>query len=600
MEPSIIGPSDTGATPAVQMLGTLVKVVGLAILVSLTATGVMLLHAGHVQDEAAAKASLEQFQGLLDIQGKHLSSNVRDYAHWDEAIEHVILARDREWWNENAGQYAVTALGFSLTLAVSGADDLYFATTADATLAEVSPVELSPSMSALLAAARQRPLFPRNDAAAAVGWVDFEGILYLAAATPFVDEQTREMPVIGPGAVLVFAMGLEDKVLPAAFEIMGDTEFKRLPIAPTGEVHVPLVLADGTAPEMITWAPPKPGNALILSVLPLAGVAFLFVTALALLFATRARALSRQLYTDELLRRELALRNESILDAAGEGIFGIDHNGLVLFANPAALGILGYRRDELLGQDIQTKIRSRLMDHIGAQHGGRPLREPITEGRALSSEADYFRRKDGSRFPVEYVVTPVNESQAITGAVVVFRDITKRRETEEEIIYRANYDSLTKLPNRMLLMERLGQELKLARREEKLVGLLFIDLDRFKDVNDSLGHRAGDLLLRQVGHRLQRLLRETDTVGRLGGDEFVILLPHVVHIDDPAEVAERILRALDDPFELEGRAAQIGASIGIAVFPRDGEDVGELMHKADLAMYRAKSAGTGVGVFRTS
>jgi diguanylate cyclase (GGDEF)-like protein len=198
------------------------------------------------------------------------------------------------------------------------------------------------------------------------------------------------------------------------------------------------------------------------------------------------------------------------------------------------------------------------------------------------------------------VVTPVNESQAITGAVVVIRDITKRRETEEEIIYRANYDSLTKLPNRILLMERLSQELKLARREEKLVGLLFIDLDRFKDLNDSLGHRAGDILLRQVGHRLQRILRETDTVGRLGGDELVILLPHVVHVHDPAEVAERMSRALDDPFELEGHGAQIGASIGIAVFPRDGEDVSELMHQADLAMYRAKSADTGVGVFRTS
>jgi diguanylate cyclase (GGDEF)-like protein/PAS domain S-box-containing protein len=592
-----IRPSDISATPAVQMLGTLVKVVGLAILVSLTATGVMLLHAGHVQDEAAAEASLEQFQGLLDIQGKNLSRNVRDYAHWDEAIEYVILARDREWWNENAGQYAVTALGFSLTLAVSGADDLYFATTADATFTEVSPVELSPSMSALLAAARQRPLFPRNDAAA-VGWVDVEGILYLAAATPFVHEQTREMPVTDPGAVLVFAMGIQDKVLPAALEIMGDTEFKRLPIAPTGEVHVPLVLADGTVPEMITWAPPKPGHALILSVLPLAGVAFLFVTALALVFAMRARALARQLYTDELLRRELALRNESILDAAGEGIFGIDHNGLVLFANPAALGILGYRRDELLGQDIQTVIRSRLMDHIDAQCGGHPLGEPITEDRALSSETDYFRRKDGSRFPVEYVITPINESQAITGAVVVFRDITKRRETEEEIIYRANFDSLTKLPNRMLFIERLGQELKLARREKKLVGLLFIDLDRFKDVNDALGHRAGDLLLSQVGHRLQSLLRETDTVGRLGGDEFVILLPHVGHIHEPAEVAERVLRALDDPFDLEGHAAQIGASVGIAVFPRDGEDVSELMHQADLSMYRAKSAGTGV--FRAS
>lgn len=593
MEPSTTGPTDRSATPATQILGTLIRVVVLALFVSLTATVLMLLHAGQAQDDMMAEASLMQLQGLMAIQGKHLSSGVRDYAHWNEAIEHVIITQDRAWWDANAGEYAISAIGLSLTLAVNRANRLYFATTAQTTLSEppgeASSVELSPSMLGLLAAARQRPLFPRNDAAA-IGLVDFEGALYLAAATPFVDEETDEAPVSDPGAVLLFAMSLDENVLPAAFEIMGDFAFQRLPIAPTQRLHLPLVLADGTLLEMITWEPPKPGRALILDVIPLVSIAFVFVAALTLVFAIRARRLARQLHADALLRRELALRNESILDAAGEGIFGIDDQGRVQFANPAALNLLGYRRDELLGKGIQGMIGCRIIDEAGLPGADRPGRCALARERILATEDDAFSRKDGTRFPVEYVVTSIKASEAVSGAVVVFRDITKRRETEEEIIYRANYDSLTGLPNRNLLMERLNQELKLARREHKLVGLLFIDLDRFKEVNDALGHRAGDLLLGQIGHRLQGVLRETDTLGRLGGDEFVVLLPHVQDPDDPTRVAEKLALALRQPFDLEGEVATIGASIGIALFPKDGEDVSELMHQADLAMYRTKSA----------
>jgi diguanylate cyclase (GGDEF)-like protein len=195
---------------------------------------------------------------------------------------------------------------------------------------------------------------------------------------------------------------------------------------------------------------------------------------------------------------------------------------------------------------------------------------------------------------VEYSASPVIEDDRVTGAVVVFRDVTKRRESEEEMFYRANYDAVTAVPNRSLLLERLGQELKLARREDKRVGVLFIDLDDFKAVNDSLGHHAGDLLLRQVAERLQRCVRETDTVARLGGDEFVVLLTHVADSACSERIADALIRSLAQGVELAGRTIQVGASIGIAHFPEQGDTPVALIDRADAAMYQAKSAGRGV------
>lgn len=175
--------------------------------------------------------------------------------------------------------------------------------------------------------------------------------------------------------------------------------------------------------------------------------------------------------------------------------------------------------------------------------------------------------------------------------VAVIRDITERKRVEDEIRYRANYDQLTGLPNRELLMERLSQAIKGARRKPQRHALLFVDLDHFKQVNDTLGHIHGDSLLQQAAERLQHCVRDMDTVARLGGDEFVVLLQGIEHPRDAAHVAEKIIDLLDDSFRLEGHEAHIGASIGITLFPEDGQDVLTLFRNADLAMYRAKDGG---------
>ena len=170
-------------------------------------------------------------------------------------------------------------------------------------------------------------------------------------------------------------------------------------------------------------------------------------------------------------------------------------------------------------------------------------------------------------------------------------DITERKNIEQKIQLMAHYDALTELPNRILIDDRLKQALAQARRENNFLALMFLDLDKFKPVNDTLGHDIGDMLLKQVAKRLQLSVRATDTVARIGGDEFIVLLPTIEETTDAVIVAEKILEALNQPFEIAGHTLNISSSIGIALFPQHASDDHGLLVNADTAMYYSKSAG---------
>lgn len=585
-----------GASPkiqhgsAVQTLGTLIKVVIVAILVSLTLTVLMLLHAGRIQDETAAEASLRQLDGLLLMKSRHLANHVRDYAAWNDAIERVIQARDAAWWDENPGQYAISTFDLSLTLAADGSDRIYFISTPEGTRSAPSELTLGPSATALLDVERHSSASSVMQPAS-TGLIEMGGNLYLAAASRFLDEDNFAPSAQAPGAVLLFALALDERVLPALGDIMGIDALARDAPPESGEIRMPLTLADGTSAGSLTWTPPSPGRSMIASVLPIALLAFASVAGLTLVFAFRARSLARRLSADETERRELSQRYESILETAGDGIFGIDRDGRILFVNPAAATMLGCTRADIQGQDARRLLLAPPIAGAADPIDEPPLLHAFRSARAEVVDTDRFRRADGSSFPVEYAVTPMLLGGTPTGAVVVFRDITKRRQTEEEMLYRANFDAVTDLPNRNLLLERLNQELKRARREATGVGVLFIDLDDFKRVNDSLGHDAGDLLLRQVAERLQQSVRETDTVARFAGDEFVVVTAHIADRAFLQTVAEKLLHVLREPYAIGEESVRIGGSIGIALFPDHGEDPQALLNRADLAMYQAKAAG---------
>jgi diguanylate cyclase (GGDEF)-like protein len=201
-------------------------------------------------------------------------------------------------------------------------------------------------------------------------------------------------------------------------------------------------------------------------------------------------------------------------------------------------------------------------------------------------------RKDGSLFWNEATVSPVHDEQGrLTHYLGIVNDVTDRKRYQQQLEYQAGHDLLTDLANRNLLSDRLAQSLLYARRSGRIVALLLLDLDRFKVVNDSLGHGMGDELLKLVAQRLSSCIRDADTVARLGGDEFAVALAEVAEIDDVGLVAKKIRETLIRPFVLAGREIGVTASIGISLFPRDGENSETLVRNADIAMYRAKEAG---------
>lgn len=289
-----------------------------------------------------------------------------------------------------------------------------------------------------------------------------------------------------------------------------------------------------------------------------------------------------------MLRGEAA-RGRAVTEAAAEGIVTIDERGIMESFNPSAEKMFGYEACEAIGKNVKLLMpepRASVHDGYIARH----LR--TGENRIIGRPREVMAlRKDGSEFPVELNVAEIKfgRERRFTG---IFRDITERKKSEEQIQRLAHYDSLTELPNRALFYDRLHQEASLAKRDHHEFALLFLDLDGFKAVNDTLGHNRGDELLKYAAVRILRAVRESDTVARLGGDEFTVILPKIGSIEDAAMVANKIIDAISANFLLHGhdQPVSVGISIGIALFPGDAQDAEALIKAADTAMYDAKKA----------
>ena len=286
-----------------------------------------------------------------------------------------------------------------------------------------------------------------------------------------------------------------------------------------------------------------------------------------------------------------------VLESFIDGILGIDRDGRFTFLNRAAVELLGYEvQEELLGEESHTLIGHTGSDGSADSSGERLIFSALTGSEVRHVVGERFRRRDGTQFPVEYRCAPIREAGEVVGAVVTFRDISEHEQSTEHLHHQANHDALTGLPNRNLLEDRLERALAHARRRGLYGAVLFIDVDGFKDINDSLGHAAGDTVLRTLAERNAELLREEDTIARLGGDEFVVLLSDLggapeAAADTARTVAERVHGAVAEPFLIEGYELRTTVSIGIALFPINGEGAHDVLKAADIAMYRAKDGG---------
>ena len=282
------------------------------------------------------------------------------------------------------------------------------------------------------------------------------------------------------------------------------------------------------------------------------------------------------------------------LDSIGEAVLRTDVSGNVTYLNRVAEKMIGWCREEAQGRPVAEVLQ--LIDGVSRAAVGNALGIAVQEDKTASSMANCINcilvRRDGFEFGIESKVTLIHDhEERVTGAVVAFRDVSAARAVSLEMSHLAQHDVLTDLPNRVLFNDRLTQSISLAERQAKQLAVLFVDLDYFKKINDSLGHAVGDKLLQSIAGRLLACVRRTDTVSRLGGDEFVVLLSQVEHAEDAAFSARKILRALTSPHRVDSKILDINVSIGISTYPGDGRDAEGLMNKADAAMYEAKQRG---------
>ncbi len=335
----------------------------------------------------------------------------------------------------------------------------------------------------------------------------------------------------------------------------------------------------------------------------------------------------KQLGNDlELMRSELVNQREAlatrearlstIMANVNEGLITIDSNGKIISFNLAAERIFDYSASEVVGQGIQLLFGqdfSAIFNNTNTANSLEQIESYETQGK----------RKTGDSFHLEASVNQVCQLGDDCIYIVICRDIGERKQAEskikslqadlesrvikrtqqlaganKELKHQALHDALTSLPNRVLLQDRLAQAIRTAKREEHSAALLLSDLDRFKEVNDTLGHHYGDLLLQQVAVRLRGVLRDSDTVARLGGDEFAILLPDVCDQDQIILTANKIVAAIDAPFVFEDQNIHIGISIGVAICPGDSEEPSTLLRQADIAMYVAKRSNTDIAFYK--
>ncbi len=353
------------------------------------------------------------------------------------------------------------------------------------------------------------------------------------------------------------------------------------------------VLAAGASTHQGQWRHRRKGGDLI----------EVEVTSYPIEFAQRDGRLTliRDVTESVLTKARLAERDvqlTALLDSTAEGIYGLDPLGRCTFSNAACARMLGYDSP----QDLVGRAMHDLVHHT--HQDGRPhpmhecaIRRAYLEERPQHADNELMWRRDGTSFPVEYWAYPIIKSGTVVGSVVSFFDITERQAYAQALQHQATHDSLTGLPNRHTLHRTIADTVDAARARHRHVALCLMDLDRFKEVNDTLGHHAGDQLLVQLAERLRSVAGGRDALVRLGGDEFAVVIGQLDSREAAEDKARTLLQHIKAPFDLTGMRVQIGASIGIAMHPDHGDDPGVLLRRADVAMYAAKRDGLGHAVY---
>ena len=285
--------------------------------------------------------------------------------------------------------------------------------------------------------------------------------------------------------------------------------------------------------------------------------------------------------------RQSEERYRTIIDTIADAYYEVDLAGNTTMFNDAYLKLYEYNREEMTGKNYRTYV-----DEENAGVAFWVFNQVFKTGNPTKKMEWEVITKSGTKKQVELSVSLIRDAQEKPmGFRGIISDITERRKSEETIRHQAFHDPLTGLANRILFYDRMNMAFNLARREKKMVAVIILDLDYFKEINDSRGHTVGDKLLKSVSERLSQVVRASDTVSRYGGDEFTLITPSLSNEGDALRIAQKIVKAFTEPFHLDLGDLTVTASIGVAMYPLHGQDIDTLMNKADAAMYLAKAMG---------
>ena len=488
------------------------------------------------------------------------------------------LTPNADWADRNLGGYLHETFGFELSLVLDAAGRTTYASL-DGQRASADAAQLiNHGLPNLLEQARTAPI---EDPECASGMIELEAQVALAAVCAITPEADGSLAVASDSrSLLVVGKRLDPSYLSDLVAIVRVSDLRMMPAGPPapGRASLPILAADGTQLAQLVWTPDRPGTATFLRVAPVLCLALLIVIVAAARVLWFARGVHRALQASEARFRDVA-------DATSDWIWEADAEFRITFLSPRFAETMGTSADEVLGRKLTDFLQPI------SEHQDWPLQEagaaqPFRNLLCVHVDAAGHARK------LKLAGVPIVDGN---GRHVGYRgtasDITSELEAQSRAQFLALHDPLTELPNRTLLNQRLQQAVEQIAATGERAAVLCIDLDQFKEVNDSLGHGAGDRLLRAVSERLQANVRRTDTVARVGGDEFVIVHLGLSWSEDAERLCRRLLRDLERPFEVGDQELLITVSIGVAFLPQDGIEPEAILRNADIALLRAKDIG---------
>ncbi|MEH6626963.1 MAG: diguanylate cyclase [Motiliproteus sp.] len=551
---------------------------------------VVVLYSAEKADQNAKAASETHLQAILKDKRSQLATLTKDYSYWDDTISNAFYKQDLEWIDSNLGSYLTDTFGISELFILDGKNHSILSLQAGLPVSWMAKKKIEGGLEELINSARKSGPIPIPTS----GILLIDGHPALVGASVLTPEEKDSMLVPIPRPILILAKRLDDTRLSeisANFGLAGlQFQQNHLPQTQPDSASLAIHTLNHRALGSLVWMPEKPGTSVLNYITMPLTIALSLIAILGGVIIRASLLAARRLATANRLTSRLSC--------------AIDHtNNAVLIVHRS--GAIEYENSEFISlfQDNPTEEHALTLSELFPVKKYPQVYHAFMS--AFNEQANWagefgHQAANGSKLWIHATITPVENHGSFSDAVCVISDITNIKQEFDDMSYIATHDALTGLVNRRLFNELLEQTVLLAKREARHSALLYLDLDGFKEINDTLGHTAGDQLLINVSERLKERVRESDIVARVGGDEFIVLLQSTEHRSDVEHAAINILTHLIKPMKISGCPIRISASIGIALIPENGITPEELTGKADLALYQSKEHGGNMYSFFNS